>query len=118
LRDLRTDYGTLAFLCLEAGDLPGVASAIERLPELFPRSLDDHLMAAAYLARCSALASRDEPARSYADRAVGWLRQAARRRLLTGPSDLDREEFAPLRGRADFRRLRAEVAAGSGPFSG
>jgi eukaryotic-like serine/threonine-protein kinase len=115
LTQLRTDYGSLALLLREAGDHDGIARAIERLPELFPDRGDEYLRAAVFLVRCAEMAARDpsltaarraELARSYTDRAIGWLRRASDRGLLADPAELDRPEFEPLRGREDFERLR------------
>ena len=116
LERLRTDHGTLAVVLVALGDHAGAAVAAERLPDLLPDARDGYLDAAAFLVRCSGMAASDaalpqerraELEKSYADRAVEWLRRAAARDLLTDPAELDRDDYEPLRGRDDFERLRS-----------
>jgi len=78
---------------------------------------DQYLDTAAILVRCAAMVAQDsrqpEPVRraredAYGKRAVDLLRDADQRRLIR-PEDLDFPEFAPLRSREDFRRLREKT---------
>jgi tetratricopeptide (TPR) repeat protein/tRNA A-37 threonylcarbamoyl transferase component Bud32 len=71
---------------------------------------------AAVLARCAALAGADaklsqeqrkELAKSYADRAVTWLRQAVKAGFRDAKSLRGAEDFQVLRPRADFQELLA-----------
>jgi serine/threonine protein kinase/tetratricopeptide (TPR) repeat protein len=121
---LRKHYVTLADTLLrlaEKGD-PGkhaeVARAVAELPKLNPDSAEEYRLAAVALSRCFVLVGKDRKlmdaeqkklGESYAVQAVQMLRQAVQKgygdlvQLKTG------KDFAPLRSRADFQQLVAEL---------
>jgi tetratricopeptide (TPR) repeat protein/predicted Ser/Thr protein kinase len=118
LRDL-TDAAAL----LEQGSLARAAAAVQTVAARTPKDGQLLYFCAVLFARCAAAAAQDSSAatperiseiESYAVRALVLLRQAKaagyfrlqRQRARLG-NDL---AFEPLRGRADFRRLLAELA--------
>ena len=88
-------------------------------PKVVPTRPTACIRAARVFGRCVALAEQDpalsaarrnELAQSYADQAVGNLREAVRRGFTNvGPLKTS-GAFAPLRGRPDFQQLIHELA--------
>jgi serine/threonine protein kinase/tetratricopeptide (TPR) repeat protein len=95
-----------------------LARIAEEFPRLFPDLEDECVRAAWYLCRCTSEVQKDDElpeeersrlAQRYSDRAVEMLRQA----IAKGNKDVNRFKtepvFAPLRSRADFQELVAEL---------
>ena len=115
---LRDDYSVLCLALLRAGSHKRAASTAEELPRVLPGELSEYLRAAAFLVESGVSVSSDpvltdarrkEVAESYAVRAVGLLRRAADRRILTDPGALRIKELAPLRSREDFEQLHQSL---------
>ncbi len=114
---LRDVYSFLAETLIHLRDHAEAARIAEHLsPIPLPKNWSGHLSAGWFLARCAALAEKDnalsseqrqELAAGYADRAVSHLRRALQR----GYNDFDYlktdEELAIVRGRKDFQELLA-----------
>jgi tetratricopeptide (TPR) repeat protein/tRNA A-37 threonylcarbamoyl transferase component Bud32 len=114
----RNNSRALADTCLHLGDHAAAAAAADRLAGVGVDPPHDLYDAAGFLARCAQLAAKDdklpaarrqELAKAHADRALAALRQAVARGYkdvahLKKDPDLD-----PLRDRADFRRLLADL---------
>ena len=100
------------------GEHAQVAAAANVIGDRFPNVFDDYLWAE-QLARCIPLAEkdpqmpqdeRDRLAREYADRSIALLRSAQQKKSKDLPKIHTQPAFQPLRGRADFQKLLAEVA--------
>jgi tetratricopeptide (TPR) repeat protein len=126
---LRAQYQSLAETLVRLGEHGGAAEAATALPEVLHDRSQDYYYAACFLARCVPLAAADErlegterrqaAARRHAGRAVAMLREALQRDckgLQRLPNEA--EVFRPLEARDDFRRLRAELQARTGPAPG
>jgi tetratricopeptide (TPR) repeat protein len=111
---LRNHYWSLCAALARLTDHAATVLAAEELPRCLPRSADECLRAAQYVARCIPYAQSDaalsEVERAstgarYADRAMELLRQGAA--LGTPRFDVlrDDRDLAPLRERADFQVL-------------
>ncbi len=102
---------------LRLGRHADLAEEAKHLAEIAPERPEGHLAAAAYLSRCADLASRDpalaEPARRERESAYARDAIAALRRAFDGdrgdPKALDGPDFAPLKGRPEFDKLRDAV---------
>ena len=114
-KGLADDLGVMAIVLRENGGIDRAADAAEELPRLLPDDFKIYGHAVAILIDCaSAVAGDDrfaedrrvELTERYQKRAVHLLRQAVIRGVILLPGQLDRDEFRPLRGRADFERLR------------
>ena len=112
---LRAAYRDLTEVLTRLGEHAGAASAVEELPRLAPDELQEYLRAAAFLARCVALAAEDTKlpearrealGQTYARRGVELLRQAYDRKLLHDGRELQRHDYDSLRERDDFKELR------------
>jgi tetratricopeptide (TPR) repeat protein len=107
---LADHYRNLARAALYLGDHANAAEAADLLHRLVPERGDDCCHAARFLARCAALAARDGgPARSYAERAVRLLREAAERGHAPGSDLAEDADFAALRARPDFQALLRQL---------
>jgi serine/threonine-protein kinase len=116
----------LAETLVRLGDHGAAVQAAAELPKTFPTQESAYYQATRLLARCVPLAHQDQTlpeekrevlAKTYGDQAMAMLRQG----LLHGPGpgagQLKKDPYlAPLRPRADFQKLVAELeeAPGSG----
>jgi tetratricopeptide (TPR) repeat protein len=117
-RDLADTLGRLADVLVSRGDHAEAAKVAEELPGVLPKTGQAFFDAARTLARCVPLAEKDaklpeakrkELAKKYGDRAVELLRQAVAKGYRdAGPLRKD-PAFAPLRSRADFQKVQAEL---------
>jgi serine/threonine protein kinase/tetratricopeptide (TPR) repeat protein len=119
-RYFRNNRSWLGQTLVGLGDHAAAADAAAQLIEAAIDQRADVYNAACFLARCLSLAERDtelseaqrkERAEAYADRAMATLRQAVQNGYkdfshMKKDSDLD-----PLRSRADFQKLLAELQA-------
>ncbi len=113
LRSLLQDFYTnLAETHVQLGKHAEAARAAAELPRLDPEGWRAYRRAAGFLARCVPLAELDTRlsenerralARTYADRAMTWLREAIRRGLLEIDQLREAPDLAPLRLRPDFQ---------------
>jgi tetratricopeptide (TPR) repeat protein len=106
---------------LKLGRHADVAAEVARLAGVLPDRPEPHLAAAKFLVRCVELASADaalagpkkaELGETYAQDAVKALRKAFEKGLDGGEKVLDDPAFTPLKGRADFEKLRENVKSG------
>jgi serine/threonine protein kinase/tetratricopeptide (TPR) repeat protein len=121
---LRNHYVGLAAVLVRLGEHTEAARTSAEAPKLFPDGWQEYRQAAAILCQCSGLAEKDAAlpegqrqavARGYADQAVGLLRQAVTRGY-KDRDDLQKDPvLSPLRSRADFQKLLAELEAGAKP---
>jgi eukaryotic-like serine/threonine-protein kinase len=103
---------------LGLGDHADVSTTAAMLRKRFPARLDNYVWAVR-LARCIPLAQKDphlsqenraKLVRQYADASMAFLRAAQQKQSKDLPQIHINPAFAPLRGRADFQELLAEVA--------
>jgi tetratricopeptide (TPR) repeat protein len=114
---LRNHYWNLAEALARLGEHGGAAKAAAELPGLYPDGWQEHARAASYLARCAALAAKDDGltegkrkdlVEAYGSQAVALLRRAVDQ----GWNDVAAFKapvFEPLRSRDDFQKLLAEL---------
>ncbi|MCI0459220.1 MAG: tetratricopeptide repeat protein, partial [Gemmataceae bacterium] len=115
---LRNHYWGLTETLLRQGEHRAASETARDLPRLYPNGWEEHIRAAGFLARCVALAAKDEQlteeerpqvARGYGDEAVVLLRGAVGNGWQNAAAALKAPVFDPLRARADFRQLLAEL---------
>jgi tetratricopeptide (TPR) repeat protein/serine/threonine protein kinase len=115
---LRNHYWSLAETLVRLKEHGAAAKAAAELPAVFSDSWQEYYLAAGFLARCVPLAEKDaqlpEPhrqalAQSYADRAMDLLRQAIRKGFKNAKKMKEDPDLDPLRPRADFQKLLAEL---------
>jgi serine/threonine protein kinase len=115
---LRGHMDELAEIFLRDRDHASASKTAERLSNRFPKTWEAQYDAACIFSRCAPLAKGDERlrdgkgpeiARSYADRAVSLLRAASPLGLSNADHMKKDPDLDPLRGRADFQNLVAEV---------
>jgi hypothetical protein len=121
---LRNHYWNWTGTLVALGDHTEAARTAARLPGVMPEGWEEYSRAACFLAACIPLAATDRQlsneererlARAYGDQAVQLLRQAIDRGY-RDIADLKRASILqPLRGRADFRELLAELEAPKKP---
>ena len=105
--NLHAAVGVSSIILLEQGETAMAAKAAEELPRLLPEDLKSYYFAASLLTKCLN-ASKDE-GQDYGLRAVRVLRQAAENRLIKDSKGLEFPDFAALKERDDFRRLRQSL---------
>jgi hypothetical protein len=105
--NLHDAVGVSSIILRELGETAMAAKAAEELPRLLPQNLKSYYIAASLLTKCQK-ASKDK-GQDYGLRAVRVLRQAAENRLINDSKGLDFPDFAPLKERDDFRRLRQSL---------
>jgi tetratricopeptide (TPR) repeat protein len=87
--------------------IENAAADAERLPRVWPDSIDSYLQAATFLVKC-AQASGDL-GRDYFDRAVKVLKQGVDRAAIREAAELDDRTLDALKDRDDFQRLRQSL---------
>jgi hypothetical protein len=111
---------TLCALHLDHKDHRAAAAAIAEYLRVEPNGFEESYEAAGFLCRCAQLGREDAAipaperaalADSYADQAMDALRMAVRNGFRDAPDLESASVYAPLRGRADFRRLVREIQA-------
>jgi hypothetical protein len=107
----------LADVAQRQGDHQASAQAATQLPLLYPDGWEEHVRAAALLARCMALAradtamgadQRQELAEGYAGKSVAMLQKAVQNGL-NDAKHLGAREFEHLQGRQEFQKLLREL---------
>lgn len=120
---LRGDYHGVGDMALLQKDHAAAADAADKLAQVWPDNAADAELAARFFGRCVELAQNDmrlseleriELAQSYADRSMEYLREAVRRGFNNAAAIKTRAALAPLRQRADFQQLVAELEAKPG----
>ncbi len=115
---LRDDYGVLTVVLVELREHDAAAKAALELPRLVPDQATEYLRAAAFLARCVELATKDERltvadrerrAEEYGGEAAAVLRQGVQAGHISDPALLDQAGFRALIDRPDFQRIRSEL---------
>jgi hypothetical protein len=96
------------------GDAVNDLNNATELPKLYPAGWEEYYRAAGIVARCIPLArsdaalnpdQRNQTAESYAQQAVGFLRQAIANGFKDAAKLMEPEEFASLHSRPDFQSL-------------
>lgn len=105
--NLRAAYNVSSIVLRDLGETARAADAAEQLPRILPEDRGSYYNAAALLTKCLK-ASRNQ-GQDYGRRAVRVLQQAAENRLIKDPKELDFPDFADLKERDDFRRLRQSL---------
>ncbi|HKM56315.1 MAG TPA: tetratricopeptide repeat protein, partial [Isosphaeraceae bacterium] len=105
--NLRAAYNVSSIVLRDLGETARAADAAEQLPRILPEDRGSYYNAAALLTKCLK-ASRNQ-GQDYGRRAVRVLQQAAKNRLIKDPKELDFPDFADLKERDDFRRLRQSL---------
>src|SRR5262249_48661337 len=122
-RFLRNHYWNLAEAQVQLGKHVAAAKAAAEMPALYPDGLQELVQAASFLARCAALAAKDdelpeekrkEVVNAYGKRAVMLVRQAADKGW-KNVAALKDPVFEPLRSRDDFQKLLAEFGRRNKP---
>jgi tetratricopeptide (TPR) repeat protein len=117
----------LAATLLDLGDHTAAAEAAAELTRVAFDPAGNAFKAAEFFARCVPLAEKDarllegkrkELAKSYADQALAALRQAVGKGYRDAANLKKDPDLDPLRGRDDFQKLLAEVAARAEPKKG
>jgi len=94
------------------------AKAALELPRVVPDQPTEYLRAAAFLAQCVALVTKDERlasadrerrAEEYGGEATAVLRQGVQAGHISDPTVLDQPGFRALIDRPDFQRLRSKL---------
>jgi serine/threonine protein kinase/tetratricopeptide (TPR) repeat protein len=115
---------SLTATLVDLGDHSAAAQTVEQVVEAVVQPARDFNEAACLLAGCVPLAEKDaklppdkrrELARKYADRAVELVRQAVRHGYKDVESIKKDSALDPLRARADFQKLLAELEAQRNP---
>ncbi|MGB2611401.1 MAG: tetratricopeptide repeat protein, partial [Isosphaeraceae bacterium] len=115
---LRDDYGVLTVVLVRLREHDAAAKAALELPRLVSDQATEYLRAAAFLARCVELATKDERltaadrerrAEEYGGEATAVLRQGVQAGHISDPALLDQAGFRALINRPDFQRLRSEL---------
>jgi tetratricopeptide (TPR) repeat protein len=113
-RYYRNNRELLLHVTLALGDHAAAAAAAEDFVRCEIKPVDDPYYAACGLARCAALAEKDESlptpkrtavATAYADRAIAHLRVAVVRGLRDAPGLKRERDLDPIRGRSDFQAI-------------
>jgi tetratricopeptide (TPR) repeat protein len=77
-RELRNKYQDLGWTLLQLGEHAAAVRAATKLAGVFPEQAQDSYNAACFVARCVPLARKnDKTARTYVQKAIGFLRNAA-----------------------------------------
>jgi tetratricopeptide (TPR) repeat protein len=117
---LRNHYWNRADILVLQGEHGEAVRAAAELSAVFPDSGGDHFDAAGFLARCMPLAEKDatlpeekrkELVQTYADQAMQYLRDGAAKGPMDAANIQRRPAFEPLRSRADYKALMAELEA-------
>jgi eukaryotic-like serine/threonine-protein kinase len=117
---LRHHYANLAKALGRLGEHVELARVAEKLSEVFPENPAGWYEAAGALALCVSLTAkdatqtpgqRDELAKAYADRAIRMLRTAVQKGFKDAGHLKQNPDLDPLRSRADFKELLAELEA-------
>jgi tetratricopeptide (TPR) repeat protein len=121
---LYNHYWNLADILVLQGEHGEAVRAAAELAGVFPRSGEKHVIAAWFVARCLPLAERDatlsegkrkEVVQTYADQAMRYLRDGAAKGPVNVEAIQDWPAFEPLRPRADYKKLLAELQARGKP---
>jgi len=115
---LRDDYGVLTVVLVRLREHDAAAQAALELPRVVPDQATEYLRAAAFLAQCVELVTKDErlaaadrerSAEQYGRDAAAVLRQGVEAGRINDPAALDQAGFRALMDRPDFQRLRSEL---------
>jgi tetratricopeptide (TPR) repeat protein len=115
---LGNHYRTLTEILVKQGEHAAAAKTAAEAPRLYPDKGEQCLRAAGFVARCVSLAEKDTNladdrrrslAQAYADQAMAWLRQAVDKGSGKAEELSKDPAFAPLRSRADFKKLLQEL---------
>ena len=104
---LYNDFGSLSLILLALNDIEGAARAAEELPRLRPDQFNTYRLTVNLLMSCDRATNGRNP--DHGNRAVELLREAAQKKLIHDPKQLDLDQFLPLKDRDDFRRLRESL---------
>ena len=119
---LRDDYGVLAVVLVRMREHEAAAKVALELPRLVPDQATEYLRAAAFLAQCVELATKDgrlaaadreRLVEQYGGEAVAVLRKGVQEAHISDPALLDQAGFRALRERSDFHRLRSGLQQAS-----
>jgi serine/threonine-protein kinase len=118
----RNNLVALCTLCFACRDHTATVAAAQKLASLMLGQAQDYYLATSFVSRAVVLAERDtklsegkrkELAKKYADQAMDLLRQA----VTEGYKNVDQlkkdPQLAPLRQRADFQKLLADLEVAS-----
>ena len=120
-RFLAEAHSDRAEVLLKLGRHADIAAEVARLADVLPERPELYLASAKFLVRCVDLVSADaalasskqaELGESYARDAVKALRKSFEKGLDGGEATLGDPAFSPLKGRADFEKLREDVKNG------
>ncbi len=124
-RFLLNHWRLQAEILVRQGDHLQAVKVIPKVPQLEPHQ-QSHYFAALMYASCATLAEKDkaftegkrqETARMYADRAMNQLQCAILRGFRNTTALKDDRAFQPLRGRADYKKLLADLERFTGKSS-
>jgi tetratricopeptide (TPR) repeat protein len=116
------NLSTLSESLMGLGDHARLATTADELARSSYNPANDSYNAACFLCRCVTLAGKDaqlaeakrkELAQRYADRALALLLQAVSRGYKDAAHMKKDPDLEPLRARPDFKKLRADLEAGS-----
>jgi eukaryotic-like serine/threonine-protein kinase len=100
----------LVHALIDSGRVTDAMTAAERLPSFNSNEPRFYVHATALLIECARAAADTADGRKQAEdalaRAVGVLRKAVQAKVISSKVTLDLKDFAPLRDRDDFKRLR------------
>ncbi len=98
---------------IDAGRLTDAMVAAEGIPSFHPNEPRFYVYSAAKLITCAQAAADTPEGRKQMEdglaRAVGVLRKAVQTKVISSRTSLDLKDFAPLRERDDFKKLRESV---------
>jgi eukaryotic-like serine/threonine-protein kinase len=115
---LRDDYGVLTVVLVRLRDHDTAAKTALELPRVVPDQATEYLRAAAFLAQCVELVTKDERlaaadrerrADQYGGEAATVLLQGVHAGYISDPAVLDQPGFRALMDRPDFQRLRSKL---------
>jgi tetratricopeptide (TPR) repeat protein len=115
---LRDDYGVLTVVLVQLKEHEAATKTARELPKLVPDQATEYLRAAAFLAQCVELVTKDERlatferelrAKQYGGEAAAVLLEGVQAGLIRDPAVLDQASFRTLKAHPDFQRLLSRL---------